>query len=446
MKKRIHFFLFGSGISLVLVLLAFVVVKAATTIGIIDHFDTFQTISAPGPSGSAADYIADSSVLGDERDIQAQVTSGVSGESVDVSTDTGGNSIYSHSQGVTTQGWSQIVWDGPDHNATTIDYTGLGGVDLTNGSLSDRFVIGIAHKDSPQATILMTVYTDQDNWSEYTLPMPTLINSLTEFQLLFADFTTGSGASGPADFTNVGAVALMVDGTLFQSRGLDMDIHYVELGPFDWGDLPESGTHYATTLSRNGPRHSSNGLILGSLIDFENNGQPNADATGDDLAGIDDEEGVVRPSNWTQGAGGGPIDVTVTGGDGCLNGWIDWGNDGSMATSGDKVFSKTPVTTGVNHFTIDVPVDPNSQSFFALFRLSPRDSDNLCTTPVGLTGAVTGGEVESYKWSFGVTAITLSSLTARPNTTITTPVTLVSLSLLVLVALGAFTWLRRQRA
>jgi len=45
---------------------------------------------------------------------------------------------------------------------------------------------------------------------------------------------------------------------------------------------------------QNGPRHSSSGLILGSLWDFETQGQPSAAANGDDLATTDDEDGVTR--------------------------------------------------------------------------------------------------------------------------------------------------------
>src|SRR5262245_2950094 len=59
----------------------------------------------------------------------------------------------------------------------------------------------------------------------------------------------------------------------------------------DYGDAPPP---FPTLLTNNGARHPLNGPILGTLRDGENDGQPNAAATGDDIlpAGSDDEDGV----------------------------------------------------------------------------------------------------------------------------------------------------------
>src|SRR5690606_8581721 len=59
----------------------------------------------------------------------------------------------------------------------------------------------------------------------------------------------------------------------------------------DFGDAPES---YGTLLDDDGPRHAIvPGLLLGELIDFEDDGQPSAAANGDDVAGLADEDGVA---------------------------------------------------------------------------------------------------------------------------------------------------------
>ena len=63
---------------------------------------------------------------------------------------------------------------------------------------------------------------------------------------------------------------------------------------FDWGDLPDPP--YPTLSASNGPLHKLGPLFLGLLIDSEPNGQPNANATGDDISNLADEDGVVFTS------------------------------------------------------------------------------------------------------------------------------------------------------
>ncbi len=80
---------------------------------------------------------------------------------------------------------------------------------------------------------------------------------------------------------------------------------------FDFGDAPsaaQSGfaSSYPTLFVNNGARHViPNGgatLYLGAVApDAESDGQPNSTATGDDLAGTDDEDGVTLPPNFRGG-------------------------------------------------------------------------------------------------------------------------------------------------
>ena len=54
--------------------------------------------------------------------------------------------------------------------------------------------------------------------------------------------------------------------------------------------------------AQNGPRHTIvDGLRLGSLIEFDPNGQPSALSDGDDLNRTDDEDGVAAPISRTVG-------------------------------------------------------------------------------------------------------------------------------------------------
>ncbi|MFN8445074.1 MAG: hypothetical protein U0175_30080, partial [Caldilineaceae bacterium] len=65
----------------------------------------------------------------------------------------------------------------------------------------------------------------------------------------------------------------------------------LDAGPSDFGDLPtaaQSGfsNNYPTTLADNGASHGiTTTLRLGAQIDSEADGQPSADATGDDTTG-----------------------------------------------------------------------------------------------------------------------------------------------------------------
>ena len=67
----------------------------------------------------------------------------------------------------------------------------------------------------------------------------------------------------------------------------------IEPSCFDFGDAPAS---YGTMLEDDGARHVlTSGLTLGDLIDFDPDGQPSADARGDDDNRAADEDGVTAP-------------------------------------------------------------------------------------------------------------------------------------------------------
>ena len=69
----------------------------------------------------------------------------------------------------------------------------------------------------------------------------------------------------------------------------------------DFGDAPDplysTAGEYPTLLANDGARHNIGGPYLGSIApDAETDGQPDADALGDDNNGIDDEDGVTTVS------------------------------------------------------------------------------------------------------------------------------------------------------
>jgi hypothetical protein len=184
----------------------------------IDPFDASQgPLTAPPDASGTAD---DAGILGGERDVQVHYTGGPL--NVEVNVNPGGNSLYTHSQDASTTGASWIIWDGNDGDATTLDPTGLGGVDLTFGQPLNivGILVGIADNDLSNADALrIEVYTDAGNWSFIETGIP------VGASIFFPKFNTYSvGAGTGADFTNVGAIALHINGTTEPAQDLSLDL------------------------------------------------------------------------------------------------------------------------------------------------------------------------------------------------------------------------------
>jgi uncharacterized membrane protein len=154
----------------------------------------------------------------------------------------------------------------------------------------------------------------------------------------------------------------------------------------DFGDAPDPS--YPTLLASNGARHRIGGaLFLGTSIDAETDGQPDATATGDDLDGNDDEDGVTLPAFLTRGD-----DATITvvaSMPGYLNAWIDFNIDGDWADAGEQIFVDQPLVAGPNPLTISVPVGQWIGQTFARFRIDSAGG-------LSYTGLAADGEVEDY--------------------------------------------------
>ncbi len=170
---------------------------------------------------------------------------------------------------------------------------------------------------------------------------------------------------------------------------------------YDYGDLSITGTTFNTTGAGNpvnAPRHqigATGTLRLGSTIDAEANGQPSANADGDDLATGPDEDGVTFPT-LTAGASA-TITVNVSGpSTGKLNAWIDWNNNGTFEAGNEVISTNVTMTggawnaPGANSVTFTVPAAAvKGTPLAARFRLS--------TANVGATnGTATNGEIEDY--------------------------------------------------
>ncbi len=156
----------------------------------------------------------------------------------------------------------------------------------------------------------------------------------------------------------------------------------------DFGDAPSS---YSTYRINDGAVHriSGNNLLLGAARDADADGQSNATATGDDTdAGVNDEDGVVF-GIVNQGTMSG-VDVTVAGGPGLLDAWVDFNANGDWNDAGERIFTSEPVITGVNALMFSVPGSASAGSTFARFRLSSAGVADA-------TGFASDGEVEDHE-------------------------------------------------
>lgn len=153
-------------------------------------------------------------------------------------------------------------------------------------------------------------------------------------------------------------------------------------------------------------------------------------AVGDDEADGSDD-GVAfgdgdAPEHWTDGPDGGALDITVSGGNGCVDAWIDWDNDGAFTEAADYILQAQPVTAGFNdNVKFDVPAGTfdgagADRNLNYRVRLTPRESDSSCSTnssaygaAPSATGRAIGGEVEDGTFDVSPTAVSLHVIGGR---------------------------------
>ncbi|WP_283638578.1 DUF11 domain-containing protein [Marinovum algicola] len=169
----------------------------------------------------------------------------------------------------------------------------------------------------------------------------------------------------------------------------------------DRGDAPESYGDPQHVIAEAGVA----GTYLGSVPpDPDATTQYSANATGDDLDGSDDEDGVILPQLFQ----GGTTEISVvvnevtggvsgvTGAVAYLQAWIDFDGDGSF-DAGDMIAAdlqdgsagdKDGVLNGIIVFDVDTPANATLFPTFARFRWS---------TTAGVVQLAIDGEVEDYQ-------------------------------------------------
>ncbi len=196
---------------------------------------------------------------------------------------------------------------------------------------------------------------------------------------------TGGPIYGPGDGDGDGSVNF--NDTVPLSINFGATLTATDL---EFGDVPDSTT-FPTTLANDGARHviTGNTLFLGTAPDAEADGQPSVDATGDDLNGSADEDGVVVGDLET----GTDTAVAVTAsvpGAAFLNGWVDFNQDGDWDDAGEQVFADEALSDGINNLNIAVPGGAVIGMTYARFRITE-------SAGYSYFGLAPNGEVEDYQ-------------------------------------------------
>ena len=423
------------------------IVKALTNI---DTFDADAQVS--NVDSTACSSVTGTDMVGGGRDILVSRTAGGGTVVGDVNTSVANS--FSLSIGASTQGTALIQWDGID-GSCALNPTGLGGISLNP---DDGLAVYVREVDLNGA-LTMRVYTNGTSFSTFSYVIPTSIAA--PGQTLYFPFELFTPSGGGANFANVGAIELLVDGTLVSSLDVTIDFVNSDLTR-DFGDLPAG--YGITNFSENGARHTLGDVYLGAAVDADPDGQTDPLANGDTN---DNGIGRIMSDNW--GDGSAQITANINAPIyACLIGWIDWNGNNTFDTTGtvgglsERVVNM-PIGSGPNTINLTTPTLAQYSGTYpstlnTRFRVFEHHSTiftdlgiptdfNGCPTPASvaqtaplLTNLARNGEVEDYQWGFGPTAITLTNLTARSSTN----VAVASIAALLVLS-GAYLLIRRSR-
>jgi hypothetical protein len=184
----------------------------------IDAWTTEQTTTVSSPASSASTVATGAGVLGGEREISVTRASGP------VVTMSAASGSLAYGQIAGALGTGSVIWDGVDGGGA-LDPTGLGGVDFTDAATSTEISIPLLFSDLP-GVLRLTAYTDGANASQFTMVLPGSIppDPQSVLTILFSSFGVLAGSG--ADFSNIGAFVLEVDGS--SQAGLDFETGVIQ--------------------------------------------------------------------------------------------------------------------------------------------------------------------------------------------------------------------------
>lgn len=203
------------------VMMGFALAATAMGQGTIDSFDTWQFVQVatlPGATNTQSQAAAEA--LGGERDLRVHRVSGTMDSLFGDVGLTFPNAV-SLSCGPGVVGSLHLIYDGFDGD-DAVNYSGLGGLDLTGGGTYNAFKFATTSDLGAKVTI--TVYESETRYSVAT------IDVAADATFTFVDAVVGlsqfvaAGPDGGADFSNVGAVEFEIgDG----AAGADISVRII---------------------------------------------------------------------------------------------------------------------------------------------------------------------------------------------------------------------------
>lgn len=160
----------------------------------------------------------------------------------------------------------------------------------------------------------------------------------------------------------------------------------------DFGDAPDDGIYNYQTLQANGgPSHAIvPGVHLGNRVDGDQDGQPTIGANGDDLNGLNDEDGVWQIFDNDPDTLKFEVIVSNTSGQpGYLQAWFDFDRDGTFGGPGEQVVIDGRYGSGEHLIEVPIPDGATPGELYTRWRYS-------LTPGLGIGGAAASGEVEDH--------------------------------------------------
>ena len=199
---------------------------ASGAVLIIDPFSVgqgpVQVIGTPSGPRTASGALDTNSVIGGEREILVERTSlspNAGQTSVDVNLSIGDAATYASGPG--TRGRATFTYDGDDA-VNAFSPTGLGGIDFSVLGLT-QFRVRATSDSGGLGIVEVYSAAGQFSRASFTLPADPIDFNFTDFVIPFAEFAAMAG--GGANFSNVGAIRFILDGT--SAAGTDIGVEFI---------------------------------------------------------------------------------------------------------------------------------------------------------------------------------------------------------------------------
>jgi uncharacterized repeat protein (TIGR01451 family) len=316
--------------------------RNGTPVQVIDPFSGgAQSLTADSVTPVANDSAADASIVGGERDIRLNYSSGIQAVQLDIIPSI---STLSFSSNLQVLGNALLQYDGVD-GSSTLNATGLGGITL-NGTDSRAGIQLSTRGDNAGGTAVVRVYSNATDFSTATVNIPGQTTPDAIF-VPFSSFTTAGGAG--ANFNSVGAIEVLINGVV----ELQATVTVVQsLRPTTiTSNLQNTTASIQVVKSTNGQdANTTTGplLAVGSTATFT--------YVVTNTGGVALSNVVVRDDNGTTGNTADDFTVTRTGGDANANNILE--------TTETWTYSATRVVTAGQYTNIGTvtALDPSNNT------------------------------------------------------------------------------------